>query len=179
MSGFDNEVVYADGIDLTNNRGSISNQLATDGFIYFGNSGGRPQAALPTSSDGTVTFTAGNGSLDMSVTNPVISWIEETTTTRALIVNQGVIGNNASTITMTLPDTAAVGSIIRIVGKGLGKWKIAQNASEIIHFGTSTTTTGITGSLESTQVNDAIEMVCLVADTEWAVLSSIGNITVV
>ena len=107
-----------------------------------------------------------------------LTWNEETGTSEAMLVDNGYISNNASTVTFTLPTTAALGSIIRIVGKGAGVFVIAQNANEIIHFGTSTTTTGAGGTITSTEVNDAIEIVCIVADTEWAVISSIGNLTV-
>jgi hypothetical protein len=64
MGGFQNEVVYGTGLDLTNDQPNISNQLGTDGVIYIGNSVGRPQANLPTSSDNSITWTGGNGTLD-------------------------------------------------------------------------------------------------------------------
>jgi hypothetical protein len=94
-------------------------------------------------------------------------------------VNNGYIANNAALVTLTLPDTAAVGDVVRVTGKGAGGWRIAQNAGETIYFGTSTTTTGAGGSLDSTQQRDTVELVCITADTEWNVLSSVGNITVV
>lgn len=108
-----------------------------------------------------------------------MTWNEETGTSATMSVDNGYIANNAGLVTLTLPTTAAVGSIVRVVGKGAGGWRIAQNASEIIHFGASDTTTGVGGYLEFTQQYDAVELVCIVADTEWVVISSIGNITVV
>ena len=42
-----------------------------------------------------------------------------------------------------------------------------------------TTTTGTGGYLESTHSKDSVELVCVVADTGWSVISSVGNITVV
>lgn len=108
----------------------------------------------------------------------VTSWVEETTTSRALLVNQGVVGNNAATILMTLPAASAFGDIIKIVGKGAGKWKIAQNAGNTIYFGSSTTTPGVTGYIESTLARDCVELVCVTANSDWEVISSIGNITV-
>lgn len=108
-----------------------------------------------------------------------ISWTEVTGTSQAAAVNNGYIANNAALVTVTLPTTAAVGSIVRVAGKGAGGWLIAQNASELIRFGSSTTTTGTGGSLASVNRYDAAELVCIAADTEWAVISSIGNITIV
>jgi len=79
-------------------------------------------------------------------------------------------------VTLTLPDTAAAGSIIRIVGIGAGGWRIAQNSGETIYYGTLSTTTGTGGNLSSTAQRDSVELVCTVADTGWTVISSIGNL---
>jgi hypothetical protein len=96
-----------------------------------------------------------------------------------MAVNNGYIANNAALVTLTLPTTAALGSVIEVVGKGAGGWKIAQNASGVIHFGVINTTTGTGGYLQSTVTYDAIRIVCTVANNEWTVLSVQGNITVV
>jgi len=82
-------------------------------------------------------------------------------------------------VTVTLANTAALGSILEVVGKGAGGWRIAQNAGETIHFGNINTTAGTGGYLQSTLTYDAIRLVCTVADTEWTVLSVQGNITVI
>ena len=96
-----------------------------------------------------------------------------------MAVNNGYIANNAGLVTLTLPTTSALGSVIEVVGKGAGGWRISQNAGEQIHFGNINTTTGTGGYLQSTLTYDAIRIVCTVADTEWTVLSVQGNITVI
>jgi len=106
------------------------------------------------------------------------TWSEVTGTSQSAAVNSGYICNNASLVTVTLPTTAAVGDILEVVGKGAGLWRIAQNASEIIHMGNLDSTTGVGGYLEATHRRDAVKLVCVVADTEWNVISSVGNITV-
>jgi len=108
-----------------------------------------------------------------------ITWNEVTGTTQAASVNAGYIANNAGLVTITLPTTAAVGDVVRVTGKGAGGWLIAQNASQIIHFLGTDTTTGTGGSLASTGTYDGVEIVCVVANTEWVVISSMGNITIV
>jgi hypothetical protein len=119
------------------------------------------------------TFQAGGG-------GGGITWAEVVGTTQAMDVDTGYVANNASLVTLTLPDTAAFGSIVRVVGKGAGGWLIAQNTSENIRWDeASITTTGVGGSLASTDDHDAIELVCMTADTNWVVLSSKGNITIV
>lgn len=108
----------------------------------------------------------------------LLPWTEVTGTSQSASINNGYITNNAGLVTVTIPTTAPVGSIVRISGKGAGGWKVAQNASEVIHFGSVDTTTGTGGSLASTNRYDAVELICTVADTEWLVLSSVGNIEV-
>lgn len=107
-----------------------------------------------------------------------VFWTEVTGTSQTAVVGNAYITNNVGLVTVTLPTTAAVGSVIRIVGKGTGGWKVAQNLLEIIHFGSSDTTIGTGGSLASTHRRDVVELVCVVADNEWSVISSVGNITV-
>jgi len=107
-----------------------------------------------------------------------LTWNEETGTSANMSVNNGYIANNAALVTLTIPTTAAVGDVVRVAGKGAGGWRIAQNASEIIHFLGTDTTTGTGGRLDSTTQYDAVELVCTVANTEWTVISSMGNITI-
>lgn len=95
-------------------------------------------------------------------------------------VNNGYICNKAGLLTITLPATSTVGSLIEVTGMNTATgWKIGQNAGQQIFFGTSSTTSGTGGSLASSAIYDAVRLVCNVADTSWIVISSIGNITVV
>lgn len=109
----------------------------------------------------------------------VSSWVDVTGTTQAMAINTGYLADNASLVTMTLPSTAAQFSIIRVAGKGAGGWKIAQNASQTIQIGNQVTTTGVGGSLASTNAFDALEIMCTTTNNGWVVLSGWGNITVV
>lgn len=108
-----------------------------------------------------------------------LSWTVVTAATEAMAVNNGYIENRATLVTLTLPATAAVGDVIRVTGIGAGGWSIAQNAGQTIHFGAVDTTTGAGGSLSSTDERDSVEMICVVADTDWNVLSAVGNLTLV
>jgi hypothetical protein len=108
-----------------------------------------------------------------------VEWTEVTGTSVSAAVNNGYILNNAGLVTLTIPTTAAVGDVLRVVGKGAGGFTIAQNTSESINYGDNTTTTGTGGSLSSTHRYDAVDLVCVTANTVWNVTSSIGNLTVV
>ena len=101
------------------------------------------------------------------------------TADQTAVINRGYFANKGTLLTLTLPTTAAVGSVIRISGMNAGLWRIAQNASEVIHFGKTDTTVGVGGYLQSTLARDAVELICCVADNEWNVVSSVGNITIV
>lgn len=106
-----------------------------------------------------------------------LTWNVETGTSVAMVAENGYIANNAGTVTATLPASAAVGDTFRVTGLQ-GSWVIAQNAGDTIHFGDQSTTTGAGGSLASTDSRDAVELVCVVANTDFQVISSVGNITI-
>ena len=108
-----------------------------------------------------------------------MTYNEETGTSATMAVGNAYIANNAGLVTLTLPTTAAVGDVVAAIGKGAGLFKIAQNASQIIHYIDVDTTTGTGGSLTAIERYNSIELVCIVADTEWVVRFSTGNWTVV
>lgn len=130
------------------------------GFVWVCSAGGSP---------GTWVKVGGSGT----------TWNDVTGTTQAALVGNGYVADNAALVTITLPSTAVFGSVIPIVGKGAGGWKIAQNAGQTCSFGNKSTTTGVTGSLASTNANDCVDLICTTANSGWTVRSSVGNITVV
>lgn len=109
----------------------------------------------------------------------VSSWVDVTGTTQAMAVNTGYIADNAGLVTMTLPATAAQGTVLSVAGNGAGGWRIAQNALQSIKIGNQQTTVGVGGSLSSTNANDQLQLLCVVANTTWVTMSGWGNITVV
>ncbi len=105
---------------------------------------------------------------------------EITSTSQAMANNNGYILNNAALVTATLPSSSVVGDLVWIIGKGLGGWRIAQNAGQTIHFGNRDTTAGVSGSLDSTNQYDAIQLMCTAANTDWTCTGiSQGNIDVI
>lgn len=106
------------------------------------------------------------------------TWNNVTGTTQSAAVNNGYIANNAGLVTVTLPSTAAVASVVAIAGAGAGGWKLAQNASQVVNFGTVASTSGTGGSLASVNQFDAVGVICITANTTWAVINSHGNILV-
>ena len=164
ISDFDTEVSNNTDVSAnTSARHTHSNKILLDSLIDTG-SGNQYLA-----DDGTYK----------AISSGALTWNEVTTTAQTASVNNGYITNNASLVTITLPSTASVGDVVRVGGKGAGGWKIAQNASQTIHFGNTDTTTGTGGYLASSNQYDAIELLCITANSDWLVLSSVGNITVV
>ncbi len=96
-----------------------------------------------------------------------ITWVEETTTSRSLNVNEGVVVNNAGTVTCTLPTTAALGDTIQLYGKGAGLIRIAQNANQQIRGLSTATTVGVGGRVDAQVLGTWIELVCITADTTF------------
>ena len=96
------------------------------------------------------------------------SWAANNNTSISGAVGNGYILTNASTSTVTLPTTFAVGDRIAIAGQG-GAWICALGASTNIKaFGNTYTT-----SLASTNTNDTLALVGIVANTTWAIQSMI------
>ena len=103
---------------------------------------------------------------------------EETGTSVTATANESYICNNASLVTVTLPSTISVGDKIRVIAKGSGGFKIAQNSGQTIHFGNSSTTTGTSGDISSTNQYDVVELMCITADTDFVAISSVGNLQI-
>lgn len=166
------------GIVRTDASGVLATSAGTDGQILISDTAtGTPTWATITAGAG-ISVTNGANAITIAATDST-SWIESVASPVAMAVDKGYIVNNGALITLTLPAVAVVGDTVRVSGKGAGGWLIAQNAGQTIYFGTSTTTTGVGGSLASTAARDSIELVCVTANNDWNVLSVIGTITVV
>ena len=104
--------------------------------------------------------------------------------TQALAINNSYYTTYAGLNVMTLPSTAAAGSIIQIIAGPSGNtFKVAQNSGQLIYYGaqngvSQVTTTGTGGSLQSTDPNTSVTLICIVANTTWAVLYNINYLTI-
>lgn len=107
-----------------------------------------------------------------------VGWAEVTGTSQQAVNNFGYVANNGSLVTITLPVYSEVGDILKVTGKGAGGWRVAQNAGQTINTGASTTTTGVTGRIDSSQRYAGVTLVCITADTAWNVIGSDGTFTV-
>jgi len=132
---------------------------------------------LAAGSDGEV-LTLASGVPSWATGASGFSWTDVTGTSDTMVAQNGYVANNVSLVTLTLPSSSTIGDTFKVITKGAGFCKIAQNASQTIQFAGSTTTTGVGGSLTATAVGDTLEIIST-ADDEFYVTSSIGSWTVV
>jgi hypothetical protein len=153
--------------------------VATNGQIPIGSTGADPVLATLTAGTG-VTITNAAGGITINSSGGGLTWVDVTGTSASGAINTGYIADNAGLVTLTLPATAAQGTLIAIVGgnSGAGGWKIAQNSGQQINFGKSVTTSGTGGSLASTFQYDCAFLLCTTANTNWVVFDAVGNLTV-
>lgn len=170
---------------------TLSSAIATDqpvlsstynaaGALLVGSSGSaagtsQPSVLAPGTNGQYLKSTGTSISWANIQTEPVWSGVSSATT----IVSNNSYFVTSGSVTFTLPATSAVGDLVNIsVGRGIG-FTIAQLALQSIQFGSVSTTVGTGGSLTSTAIGDTVQMVCIVANTTWLIIGSIGNITVV
>lgn len=148
----------------------------TNGQLVIAATGAAPAFASLTSSDGSITFTAGANSLDLSTQ---AQWEVVPDANKTLVSGNNYFANNAGGVTFALPATSSVGDSFAVFGLDAGGgWTISQAGGQTIEFGNQKTTTGVGGSLASTDDNDGVWLVCSAANTDFVVTGSIGNITV-
>ncbi len=157
----------------------VATALATDGQLIIGSTSGAPAAAVLTQGAG-ISITNGSNSITIAATGAGFAWTDVTGATQTIVAENGYLSDRGGAVAFTLPASATIGDIFRIVGVQ-GSWNIVQNANQQIKFGSTATTVGAGGSLASTDAGDCIECVATntSASTVWRVMSSIGNITVV
>ena len=127
---------------------------------------------------GTITISATSGG--GSGPGGVGSWVVVTAATQNMAVNTGYISNrNSTAVQLTLPAVAPVGTVVRVKGLGSAGWSIEQNVGQQIFWDATDATTITSGYLASTDQYDAVELLCIIVNTGWSVLSSMGNITIV
>lgn len=98
-----------------------------------------------------------------------------TTTSATLLPSNEYMTDNVSLVTLTLSPTWSQGDKCRIVGKGAGLWKIAQNSGQqIVFLGQTPTTVGTSGSITATQMYQVMELECLTANSLFSVTYASG-----
>lgn len=107
-----------------------------------------------------------------------LTWVDATGSTQALLTSHGYVTDNAGGVVYTLPATALLGDIIKIVGK-LGIATVTPLAGQRILIGSASGTVGVTGTAVANNVGDCIELICITAGVSsiWRADSVIGTWT--
>ena len=158
-------------LPVTNSSGELVLQdpSASFGGFLIGSSSGAPAFNLLTGLQGITT--AFNGSTLFITISGKPDTTTVTTTSQAMSWGSMYIVNNSSRVTLTLPTSAPLGSVLRIVSIGTGGWTIAQNSGQSIRVSsTSVSTVGTGGSVSSNGAKDSIFLICTVANTTWKAL---------
>lgn len=125
---------------------------------------------------GTVVISS-TGQLGTSSAPFSTTWQEVAIDTN-MVANNGYIADSGVRLNLTLPVTVPVGIVFEVVNKGAGGWKIVQNAGQFVNFGFLISTVGAAGFIQSSEVHNCVKILCITADIEFIVISSVGNITV-
>lgn len=176
-SGF---LLIGSGTQWVSNAMSGDATINSTGVITLANTAVTPasytvngQALFTVDAKGRITA-ASNATISGTVTN-----VNQTSSSATLAANSRYATNNgASLVTYTIPAGAAVGDTYIIVGGSSGGWTVAQPSSVQIHLGNAATTSGVGGSLASSNQYDCVTITC-VASNVFTAYAAQGAITVV
>ena len=159
-----------------NNGGGLAWKTLTDGQIVIGSTAGSPNSATLTAGTG-ITITNASNSITIAATGGGggLTFNTVTTSTQSMAINNIYYSTYAGTCVMTLPSTAAVGSIVQGITDSSHLIQIAQNSGQLIYCGAQNgvslvTTTGVGGSITTISPNTVITLMCIVANTTWEVI---------
>lgn len=166
------------GAAVTPLANNVNIQGGASGAISFSNGGlGQMNAAVQV--DGTTISIVANR---LTVVGGGFTWNTISVAGPTQMANHnGYLTTTAlpTLCQLLLPATGSVGDSMQIINQGTGGFEITQNALQQINYLSISTTNGIGGSLRSTGLGNALELICTVANTTWTVSDSNGSFTIV
>jgi len=132
---------------------------------------------MPASYENGSILVSGTGgyTLETPASLGMMNVIEATVATNA-VVQTYYVCNNVSVVPITLPATAPMGSMMGILGKGAGGWTCTAATGDYIHHGSFVSLAG--GAVRSTYYKDTMLLLCITANSDWAIIWTNGNIEV-
>lgn len=130
-------------------------------------------------SGGVTTIGSGNV-VTISVTGTGFTWntITSADNIKQIIAENAYIIAGIAPCILLLPLTASIGDTFIVTGL-TSLFQVTQNALQSIILGVQVSTAGVGGSLASTSFADHVQIVCVVANTTFKVVDSIGNLTII
>jgi hypothetical protein len=143
--------------------------------------GGFPTCNIGTSGDKTINIGNSTGTTALTFIGKWFDPINNVTGTTANLIPGviHVINSGVSLCSVTLPTTCPLGTIITVAGFASGGWIVLQNIGQSIKSTASSTTTGATGTLASSDRYNCVQLECITADTTWVIKSFTGTLTFV
>lgn len=157
---------------------TTTNLTTVDGTVYWD---GSLLNTTATGSSGQVLTSGGIGVAPsyQSITPTLFPWTVITVDQTA-VVNNGYFCNKSGTLSLALPAASNVGDTIKITNEDNATGvQITQIVGQQILLANSNTTSGVTGTLTSSQIGDSITVVCKTANFIWRVTEVIGNWSIV
>jgi hypothetical protein len=173
-------------IDTTDNLGTITatnyllTQAANINRINFGAFEWAPDDSVLINYSGgegffTVDYTVNNTFIPFTGASPSSGWITQwlyPTANTTMVPNTGYAPVSGGTIAFSMPATVAQGSVFIITGARSNFTVGLSGGQSLIYGSGGPATTGIT----STDAAACVILLCVVANTTFAVLSEKGNI---
>lgn len=164
-------------IVLTNGKLTVSGVSGDNGQLLIAATGANPAWASLTAGAGiSLTPAANSLTVDCTATG-LIPWstlgVDGTLANDNAYIN---IRGSSVRLTMALPATAAIGTLIILQGSAIGNggWLITCGSGKNIWVGNQNATT----SVASSNNNDSISLICTVANKTWNVVAGVGNFTI-
>jgi hypothetical protein len=165
------------GVLLGENNSAIAATAAgTNGQVLLGSTSADPAFGTLTTSTG-VGFTTGAAALAVNLIQGGYK-INAASTGVALVAQNSYTVSQAGQTSFSLPATAAIGDMFLIAGTSgnTGGLEITQGTGQTIRQNTNATTT-TTGNVASGAANTSMWVMCVVANTDFIILASVGTLT--
>lgn len=130
--------------------------------------------------DGTLAA----NTLTIDIPGGGFSWINVTAGAVNLAPGTGYIIDFGAGVVATLPINAALGDTYRILGRGVGLWRIAQRAGQQCVLNVAApaiannfyTTAGVGGQVQAQDQWDAVDIICVIANVGFKIIPLTGNL---
>jgi hypothetical protein len=180
--GSTGEAAYKGAWNASSNTPTLADGTGANGDFYRVSVSGTQNLG-----SGNISFTAGNlviynGSIwqqaGASISPSGLAWNVVTSTTQNISVNNGYIARSATSVDFTLPATASIGDIFEILYRSPNPGQLLQNASQTIIAGDQQTIVGSGGKIDSINNGEVLVIRCTNTNTEFMVISPVGNFNV-
>lgn len=149
--------------------------VASDGQIPIGSTG--LSAVLSTITEGSgVSITNGPGSIQIDYASQGLDWFVSGGGSATLTINSGMYVGNVGEALLSLPASIPFGSVIRIVGTGVGSvaippWLTGSGIGQLIYIESLSSVAWL-----AIPKGTCIEMICIVEDTTLRITKMMGTI---